>query len=511
MYRVLIVDDEKLIREGLSRVIDWEGAGFTVVGLAQDYEDALLAWERLKPDILVTDIRMPGPDGLSLIETLKDMDPLLRVLVLSGHADFDYAKRALRARVDGYLLKPVDEEELLGYLRDIKVQLDAAAPRIDPRTLLETLAAGSTVPGPAFQGALETGLFGAGPWQVLILQAGDTNAVPQLIPANKLSALESYLSQEHRGRFFLASGWGAILLFTPWTAPAALESLHRELSQILAPPLIRMAMSLVFNQLSHLPQALAEARLLLCRAFFSEPDHIMVPHRPDLDGQDQVAIKDLQGLAQELAFQLDARNSKDFEAGLDQYCRILGASACDEGSFKASMMSLGSLLLERWGGLHPDNKEERDAASVSLAELYQLGSARELTERFKLEIQGLWYRTGPGGSSQVAERLEAMIQSHFAEQLHLDELARAFGYNSAYLGKLFKSKTGISFNTRLDEVRITKARNLLAEGFKVNQVARMVGYRDPEYFLEKFKKVMGMSPRAWKNQDNGDPCRGPGS
>ena len=110
MYKVLIVDDEPLIREGLSTLINWQEFGFEVVHAAKDGQEALQSYEKYHPDLLIVDIRMPGMDGLHLIETIRQRKWDPKLLILSGYADFEYAKQAIRSNVEGYILKPVDED-----------------------------------------------------------------------------------------------------------------------------------------------------------------------------------------------------------------------------------------------------------------------------------------------------------------------------------------------------------------------------------------------------------------
>jgi len=111
MYKVLIVDDERLIRDGLRTLIDWEATGFVVADAAADGQDALDKLAGLEPDLVIADIRMPGMSGLELMQRAQSGRPRPpRFVFLSGYADFEYAREALRMKAEGYLLKPVDED-----------------------------------------------------------------------------------------------------------------------------------------------------------------------------------------------------------------------------------------------------------------------------------------------------------------------------------------------------------------------------------------------------------------
>ena len=123
MYKVFLVDDEPSIREGLTTIIDWAEYGFEVIATAASGREAITRFDELKPDLTIIDIRMPGMTGLDVIEEVRKQHPGSHFLILSGYADFDYAKKAISFGVDGYLLKPVDEEEIIGELQRIAAVL----------------------------------------------------------------------------------------------------------------------------------------------------------------------------------------------------------------------------------------------------------------------------------------------------------------------------------------------------------------------------------------------------
>lgn len=124
MYNVLIADDESSVVTGLCSIIDWNALGFHVRGTAKDGEEALSILMEGGYNLVVTDIRMPGMDGLELAEAVHSRRPSVRMLVISGYSDFNYARSAIKYGVNGYLLKPIDREELMQYVAAIKEELD---------------------------------------------------------------------------------------------------------------------------------------------------------------------------------------------------------------------------------------------------------------------------------------------------------------------------------------------------------------------------------------------------
>ena len=123
-YRVLLADDEEEIRAGISRKIDWSSLGFALVGEAENGQEALELAEQLRPDVVLTDIKMPFMDGLELCRRLKQSLPAAKLVVFSGFDDFEYARQAIGMDVSEYILKPINAPELMDVLNKLKDQLD---------------------------------------------------------------------------------------------------------------------------------------------------------------------------------------------------------------------------------------------------------------------------------------------------------------------------------------------------------------------------------------------------
>ena len=127
MYRVIIVDDEPVIRRGLRETIEWDALGLEVAGEAADGKEALKLIREIRPEILITDIRMPEMDGIELIREIKKLDLNIKITILSGYSDYDYLKAAIRLGVDNYLLKPIDNDELIANLTNAVNEIEKEA------------------------------------------------------------------------------------------------------------------------------------------------------------------------------------------------------------------------------------------------------------------------------------------------------------------------------------------------------------------------------------------------
>lgn len=124
MYKIMIVDDEEEVRLGIIKKMDWKSFDFVVVGDAENGQEALEKAEKLEPDVIMTDIRMPFMDGLELGNKLVEILPSTKIIVFSGYDDFEYAKQAIKINVIEYLLKPINSAQLAEVLRNLKVRLD---------------------------------------------------------------------------------------------------------------------------------------------------------------------------------------------------------------------------------------------------------------------------------------------------------------------------------------------------------------------------------------------------
>ena len=124
MYTIIMIDDEDEVREGIKRKTDWEACGFQLVGDYDNGRDAYEAIERLQPDVVITDINMPFMDGLQLTERIVAKYRTIKVVIVTGYEDFDYAKQAIKLKVKDYLLKPINSAEFTEFLQKLCFELD---------------------------------------------------------------------------------------------------------------------------------------------------------------------------------------------------------------------------------------------------------------------------------------------------------------------------------------------------------------------------------------------------
>ena len=173
MYKVFLVDDEIVIRENIRSSFPWEASGFTLVGEAPDGEIALQTMQDVKPDILITDIRMPFMDGMQLCEAVSHTMPWVQIVILSGYDDFAYAQQAISLGVKEYLLKPVSAQELLEVLKRIASRI--CEDRRQQADLLRIQKQFASTAAFVRERLLSDALSGAADAQALLSRAGELN------------------------------------------------------------------------------------------------------------------------------------------------------------------------------------------------------------------------------------------------------------------------------------------------------------------------------------------------
>jgi len=518
MYKVMIVDDEPLIREGLATLIDWETYGFQVIQTAKDGLDALDKVEAHNPDLLIVDIRMPGMDGLQLIETIRSRNWNPKLLILSGYADFDYAKKAIKSRVEGYILKPVDEDELIEYLTSIKQALDreqeeakqySSVTRKSCETLIQSALTGTgSYKGSISSRASELGLIWK-QYQVLLLLIQFDNARQVDVLSNAREKLESWIEGQDLGVVFMRDLQIGILLRGQFVTNSQLERLYKELGEALGELELTYyaAIGRTVYRFVDIKASYDEAFELLKRKFFASSGRILsMESSPELksmiEGAKPEGEFDAEHYADKLYLALDLANKDSIHEILVNMKAEMMRYDLSEQAVKTAAVQLLSSVVGKMLQHHDELRNVQQDSASWILDFYRFESIDEMFSSIEDKLSQLVDRFGTMNSETLVKRMIDLIHRNYDENLKLETLADIFNYNSAYLGKMFKSQTGEYFNTYLDKVRIEKAKQFLEEGLKVYQVAERVGYTNVDYFHSKFKKYTGVSPSAYRSKSS---------
>lgn len=504
MFRLLIADDEDLVRRGLAALIEREAPDLVVVGVADDGPAALELAEQQRPDIMLTDIRMPGLSGLELIARLRDDRPDLQCIVLSGYDDFEYARRSISLDVAAYLLKPVDPDQLLSALAQAQQRLTAQrnAARVQERAqealtraYLRRLLDGHPNGAESEPGCLAP----AQAWGLLLLQAG---AAPDGAPAGFSATLEACCRLTIAGATLVDDQDGYSCLVAPleqagpeaWGRQAlalhdALNGAGWEVSITAARPAEDPALlGAVRAEAIELHEARCSAAApLLCweAAPTREGGWPVLP---------LTLTDDL----------LQAVSRQGEEAAARAACRLLDYLREHSTPGVRTLLPQVMLMVIQQVQRHGVQPEVLLGDEPDLRALLARGGERSKSEAQLVAL----VRRAAHACEQLGAihnvrgtipELRAYIAEHLNDDLSISALGRQMHLNPKYLAELFKQVCGQPLGEYIIHARMRRACELLAGTTeKVYTIAERVGYGDPKHFATMFRQVIGMSPADYR-------------
>ncbi len=522
LYRVLLVDDEEDIREGISRKMDWLGLGFSLVGEAANGQDALELAESLRPDVILTDIKMPFMDGLELCRILTDRLPAARFVVFSGFDAFEYAKQAIQMNVVEYILKPINADELSAVLRRLKDQLDRERAERRNVELLRSrymenlpvlrelfyanLLDGHIEPGTERERAarLDIDLQGE-EWAVGLAYIGsDRRDALSTLSVQKL--LEESLTAD-RCRLTLYNDWVAVIVSL--TESFTIYDLIRVLDRVCTLAASYLGLTLTVGvgapckELSGMARSAAEARTAL--EYRSMVGRGQVIYIGDLepDGGQVLTFEEADERTLTAAVRLGSEQEvRDAAAALAGKIREANPSA---GQYNLFLMELVTHLMKmtRRSGVGVEevfgtgfSLPIQDSALPSLEELEDW-----CAERY-LRLRTLIRRRQTDSAGQTVETAKEYIRQHYAESdLSVEKLCAYLHLSSTYFSTLFKRETGTSFTAYVTTVRMGAAAEAIrGTEEKTYLIAQRCGYEDPNYFSYVFKRHFGVTPTKYRSE-----------
>ena len=491
MLKVLVVDDEGPIRQWLEYCVD-QFEGFTVAGAAASGAQALELYRRELPDIVVSDIEMPGMDGLEMLRQMQQLHPAYAI-ILTSHEDFSYARRALTLGTAEYILKTEITMDSLRQVLDkaakaIRAQgfsgggdMERSAQRLLQQLALEGCRGQLTTETLRRQGvSLEEGLLMAADFW-----SRDGASLPQLRQVvAELPGLDNLC--------LVPLGYEHLL---------AAANLRQEGSYRLAVECFQaqshlpcvVGVSDLVQGLQQLPEALrmAQAR---CRLHFYHPERrvfwresvgVSTPRRVDTW---QVAFsKELFGQHYQEAAAIKDQAIREI---LDDCPTDLDAVKGLCAFFASTLMHLTMEQSEGWEACL-EEVERRIAATQDMGQLTAI-----LDQVFAPFASGL---PRPGSYSEPIREAIAYMKSHYAEKLTLGMVAGRASFNPEYFSRMFTKETGLNFVTYLNNLRMRRAVELLERtDKKIYEIAEEVGYSSVSYFSTAFKKTFGQTPNEYQ-------------
>lgn len=548
MYKLILVEDEEEVREGIVRQIDWESYGFEVVDQAENGREAAEAIDRLLPDVVVTDIQMPFMNGLQLSEWIRSRHPNTKIIILTGYDEFEYAQRAIKLQIDEYILKPFSSQELIDILLKVRAAIEAeiaekenvyvlsehyrkslpvlreqflsslVSRRLPAAEIAEkSMEYGINLGGELFQSSVisidhihsdkGTGVPAGRP--VSLRDTGDRNL--QLFAV--LNIAEEICQKHDFGKVFIHRDDLVLLSVssdsdeTEITGQtfAILEEIRQNVQRFLKLTVtagagtVCQSASMLFNSFGDALQAL-DYRLILGnnRVIWIEDVESRSSQMLAYDELTQQSlirtiklgtVQELKEVVDELFRGLDTAqvSTQDYQIFLLEIITSILRVAKEAGSETSDFIGSGIASLSAINKFN----------NMSEAKEWIISVCSRLMDSIALERQSSY--------KQLIDQAKEYIRSHYEESdISIGKVCQHLHISTGYFSSIFKKEMKMTFVSYLLQIRLEAAKELLrSTELKAFEIAEKIGFADPNYFSFCFRKKYGQSPKEYKNSSRG--------
>lgn len=534
--KVFLVEDEMVIRRGIKNSIDWEKEGYIFCGEASDGELAYPMIIKEKPDILITDIRMPFMDGLELCKLVKKELPNIKILILSGYDEFDYAKEAIRLGVTEYLLKPISSGKLLEALNGLSESIRREKEDKDlvrkymeemrenteheKQKFFEQMIAGNL----SMADALETGKkyemnLSAGMYNLLLFRftLGEENRKSGELLGEAEYAIEKlterleYVFEFQRG----VEGWAFLLMADN---EEQMSERVKELSKDLEEIMKNYSTIAYFGgigqpvaRLRELEESFREAERALAARFTMELNRIIsvedIRMAQNVDTLDDIEITSF-GEIEKTRTMLEKFLNNGAEDEIDEFVDVY-INELPEENLKSVLMRQYIIMdayivmmsfCEKIEGIEGEMQAQSEELKNSMKTSQTLEEIKNYIRMLLKKIIGVRDTISGRRYSDIIEIAKDQIRkTYMSDEISLNTIAAEVGMSPSYFSSIFSKEMGKTFVEYLTEIRMDRAKELLmCSSMKTSEIGYEVGYKDPHYFSYIFKKTQNCTPKEFR-------------
>ena len=520
MYSAIIVDDEFFVRKGLIEMIDWEGNGFQITGEADNGEDALALIREKKPQQVNTDIRMPVLHGIGLIQTVAGEGLDTNFIIISGYNDFRYAQQAVRYGVLDYVLKPVDQDDIVNTLARLReklarqTQAQAGKAGDAGEKLIEALIRGD-LSGTAIE-AWSGYWRDAGVREFSYILVEINNACPwneTAVPTKEQLSEEikkalQYLLHRNLEHIFVYAHHRAYGFIAPdiyyaegFSSP---REFARELDNRLAslyPLELRLYAGKPVKELHSLREAYTSAKQAMQYKFIKHRERVIA--YGDVEGAVLNYIHLEDECTRELIQAVEEGEGHDLAFCIRRFLQSLVEKHVSPEAMKTAVDRFVAGIVKSIRSMDGDEKLLKSLEpmigwhdySITLEEL------EKLLLHFASESSEAIARLRKTFTKGNIHKIKQFVDANFQKNVNLKSIAAKFFMNPVYLGQLFKKTYGVYFNDHVQQLRISEAKKLLRQTDKrVYEIAEQVGFNNADYFVTQFEKMERMTPTEYRNR-----------
>ncbi len=539
MYKVFLVEDEFVIRDGIKNKIHWEEEGFILVGDESDGELAYPLIVREQPDILITDIKMPFMDGLELSKLLKKDMPQLKIIIISGYSDFGYAQQAIDIGISEYLLKPITSSKLIAAVKNAAAVIEKERKEKEileqyqqlvyqkqgekRKDFFNALVSGKMSLSQIIEQEEELGIdMVARAFCVLLFQFKGQEEMYEY--SNDIVYCEMKMTQAlssfpdikvfERGM----DGWAFILT---GENDLRVNQLTRELCNLLIGICEDKAhyfggIGRVVHRIRDLQQSYLDANSAFSLRYFESRDQFLSYNdvsniKGQVGNRINVSELDLEKLDRNSLEEFLKRGTiHDVDGFVDSYFDGFGSNAMRSTIFRHYIIMDGYSAIIKFLKTMKYPREKIDNSLKRMNSVIEhLSSFEDCSKFYKSILKEAIELRNKNSQKRYAgliEQAKEYINLKFAmSDLSLDQVASTVNLSPNYFSSLFNQETGMTFIEYLTDIRMEKAKDYLrCSGKKITDIGYLVGYLDSHYFSYIFKKTQNCTPSEYRLQGKGE-------
>lgn len=514
-----MVEDEIVTREGIRDNVDWGAAGFEFCGEAPDGEIALPLIEEARPDVLITDIKMPFMDGLQLSKIIREHMPWIKIIILSGHDEFNYAQSAVKMGVTDYLLKPISAQDLRKVLQNLTLTLDKEQQQRQQLKSLQAkvedtmaltrerfilkLVMGGISSADAIEQSQQLGLDIVAHYYMVVfihIELCQNSPPFDYHEYHRVEQIVSEFAGNNVDVFLTKKAMEELVLLLKSDNLDQLTQEGNFLAGLLKTEVEKRTNCKVTtsngspqNRLGDIHHSFAEA-LVKTRSARSAPIHQINSEPIGLVKIDHTAIENY----------LKFGSIQDFDAFFSSTIEPVGNIALKTYLIKhylfVDIILTANQFISDIGGDAGHITSDPQEIESTLREINRIEDIKD--ELWKVFISAINVRNQQANPerSQVIQQARTYLDTHFADpDLKMTSLADRFNISPSHFSTVFRQELGITFRDYLAKLRINHAKELLATtSHSCADIAYRSGFNDPHYFSFVFKKKTGLTPQEFR-------------
>lgn len=529
MFKVLIIDDEVIIAKGLQAKTDWKKLGCIVCSIARDGLEGQRLVDELKPDIVISDIIMPGMTGLELSQYIHSNYPSIVTIILTAYDDFKFAQQAIRFGVKEYILKPIDKNEIFRAVKDAVVRLKASqslkydvnrlqemVTEVKPimtSTILLNIALNGNSEIEALGKKLQYFDLNIGKVAMMLfeLEPEHGKEINRLHGFALKNAIQSTFERhgyrcdlKEKGSLFVT-----LVHFDGGIVSSVIKNRLKEIGNDIRQHVhesiglrVSAGIGKVIRSIHDIHASYKEAQEALAKRFFENSPGLFTIENGNTPVNPQMEYVDLSGFYQKVG-EGDTRYALELMRELFRGIKATGDSRTVLATASDIVRQLNSLIYAGNGHMTEKLALERDEDTRSFAAV-----SRYVETAVEHACSQMLQKSSSGGN-KIIRRVEKMIKENYGDKkFSLQSVADELNLSLSYLSRLFKKELDLNFMEYLTDVRISEAQRLLnTTTMKNNQIADKVGFYDVGYFSQVFRKKCNMTPSDYKQRIAGQKIK----